>query len=138
MDDDEDAAEASDAVIALADAAARIVGWGASHVLVTGTHENTGDVVNVLYGERDGRVVALRADHWPRLPGSYHGSGCTLAAMVAALLAGGATMDDAVRDAQRATWDALAAAFRPGMGQFIPDRFHWARTANGFAGRASA
>lgn len=33
----------------------------------------------------------------------------------------------AVRDAQDYTWRALAAGFRAGMGQTIPDRFFWAR-----------
>jgi len=32
-----------------------------------------------------------------------------------------------VRDAQDYTWQTLAAGFRAGMGQLIPDRFFWAR-----------
>jgi hydroxymethylpyrimidine/phosphomethylpyrimidine kinase len=32
-----------------------------------------------------------------------------------------------VRDAQDYTWRALANGFRPGMGQYFPDRFFWAR-----------
>ena len=32
-----------------------------------------------------------------------------------------------MRAAQDYTWNALKAGFRPGMGQFIPDRFFWAR-----------
>jgi len=38
---------------------------------------------------------------------------------------------DAVRDAQDYTWQTLAAGFRPGMGQHIPDRFFWARGEEG-------
>ena len=34
---------------------------------------------------------------------------------------------EAVFDAQEYTWQALAAGFRPGMGQHLPDRFFWAR-----------
>jgi hydroxymethylpyrimidine/phosphomethylpyrimidine kinase len=34
---------------------------------------------------------------------------------------------EAVREAQEFTWQSLAAGFRPGMGQAIPDRFFWAR-----------
>lgn len=107
----------------LAECARRLIVAGAEHVLVTGTHENTGKVVNTLYG-RHGR---MREDGWERLPGSYHGSGCTLASAIAANLANGLGIEDAVRDAQEYTWQALAAGFRPGMGQFIPDRFFWAR-----------
>lgn len=103
--------------------ARRLAVMGVQHVLFTGTHENTPEVVNSLYGE-DG---LLRRDRWERLPGSYHGSGCTLASAVAACLANGAGVEEAVRDAQDYTWRTLAAAFRPGMGQFIPDRLFWAR-----------
>ena len=99
--------------------AQRLIAMGAQVVLITGTHENTPEVINTLYG-RDG---VLRRDCWERLPGSYHGSGCTLASAIAACLAGGASIDDAVRAAQDYTWQTLASGFRPGRGQFIPDRF---------------
>ncbi|HZV53412.1 MAG TPA: hydroxymethylpyrimidine/phosphomethylpyrimidine kinase [Rhodocyclaceae bacterium] len=107
----------------LSECAKRLVAAGAEYVLITGTHENTPQVVNSLYGQR-GRV---REDSWERLPGSYHGSGCTLASAIAANLANGLEIEEAVRDAQDYTWQALAAGFRPGMGQYIPDRFFWAR-----------
>lgn len=103
--------------------AQRLIEMGAQYVLITGTHENTPQVVNTLYGA-DG---VIRRDQWERLPGSYHGSGCTLASAVAGCIAGGASMEDAVHDAQDYTWQTLAAGFRAGMGQFIPDRFFWAR-----------
>jgi hydroxymethylpyrimidine/phosphomethylpyrimidine kinase len=103
--------------------AQRLIEMGAQYVLITGTHENTPKVVNTLYGA-DG---VLRRDQWERLPGSYHGSGCTLASAIAGCIAGGASIEDAVHDAQDYTWQALAAGFRAGMGQFIPDRFFWAR-----------
>ncbi|HZX29973.1 MAG TPA: hydroxymethylpyrimidine/phosphomethylpyrimidine kinase [Rhodocyclaceae bacterium] len=104
--------------------ARRIIEMGAQYVLLTGTHENTPQVVNTLYSEAG---IVLRRDRWDRLPGSYHGSGCTLASAVAAYLAGGAGIEEAVREAQDYTWQSLAKAFRPGMGQFIPDRLYWAR-----------
>lgn len=103
--------------------AERLIQMGAQYVLITGTHENTPQVVNTLYGA-DGTI---RQDRWERLPGSYHGSGCTLASAIAGCIAGGASVEDAVRDAQDYTWQTLASGFRPGMGQFIPDRFFWAR-----------
>ena len=34
-------------------------------------------------------------------------------------------------EAQDYTWQALAHAFRPGMGQYIPDRLFWARESGG-------
>ena len=66
-------------------------------------------------------------EHWPRLPGIYHGSGCTLASAIAALLANGLPVEDAVNEAQEYTWQALKHGFRPGMGQHIPDRLFWAQ-----------
>ena len=92
---------------------------GCRYVLVTGTHEAGAEVVNRLYDARG----LVREDKWQRLPGSYHGSGCTLASAIAAALAKGLAMPEAVRDAQDYTWHALAAGFRPGAGQFIPQRF---------------
>ncbi len=107
----------------LAECARRLVGLGAEYVLITGTHEATPQVNNSLYGSQG----LVRSDSWERLPGSYHGSGCTLASAIAATLANGLEIPEAVREAQEYTWQALAAAFRPGMGQAIPDRFFWAR-----------
>lgn len=107
----------------LAECARRLIDRGAEFVLVTGTHENTQQVINTLYGEEG----IVRADSWDRLPGSYHGSGCTLASAIAANIANGLDIAEAVRDAQDYTWQALANGFRPGMGQMLPDRFFWAR-----------
>jgi hydroxymethylpyrimidine/phosphomethylpyrimidine kinase len=107
----------------LATCAQRLISDGCEYVLITGTHENTAKVINTLYGENG----QIRSDRWERLPGSYHGSGCTLASAIAANLANGLDIADAVRDAQEYTWQALANGFRPGMGQHIPDRFFWAR-----------
>lgn len=107
----------------LGECAKRIIQLGCEYVLITGTHENTPKVINTLYGERG----VMRSDNWPRLPGIYHGSGCTLASAIAALLACGLPIEEAVREAQEYTWEALKYGFRPGMGQHIPDRLFWAR-----------
>jgi len=109
----------------LEDCARRILEMGCEYVLITGTHENTLQVVNTLYGQQG----VIRSDSWQRLPGSYHGSGCTLASAIAATLANGLDIPEAVREAQEYTWQTLNAGFRPGMGQHIPDRFFWAREA---------
>jgi hydroxymethylpyrimidine/phosphomethylpyrimidine kinase len=103
--------------------ARRLLGSGCEYVLITGTHENTAQVINTLY-HRDG---ALRSDAWQRLPQSYHGSGCTLASSITACIARGYDVPDAVREGQEYTWQTLSNGFRPGMGQFIPDRLFWAR-----------
>lgn len=103
--------------------AQRLLQIGAEYVLITGTHEVSTSVTNRLFNA----AGLVRADEWQRLPGSYHGSGCTLASAIAAMLALGADLPDAVQHAQEYTWNTLAHAFRPGMGQAIPDRFFWSR-----------
>lgn len=102
----------------LARCARRLTEAGAKYVLITGTHEPGDEVVNTLYDVR-GRVDEAR---WPRLPGSYHGSGCTLASALAAGLAHGRDVPQAAREAQRYTWEALKRGFTPGSGQALPNR----------------
>lgn len=116
--DEEDDQDAPD----LRECAERLLHMGCEYVLITGTHENTPQVINTLYGT-DGVV---RADAWLRLTGSYHGSGCTLASAIAAAIANGLPIAEGVYEAQEYTWHALKAGFRPGMGQYLPDRLFWA------------
>ncbi|MCL7422898.1 MAG: hydroxymethylpyrimidine/phosphomethylpyrimidine kinase [Methylobacter sp.] len=94
---------------------------GCEYVLITGTHETSPTVSNQLF--HDGRL--LETFTWDRLPDSYHGSGCTLASAVAALVAQGLAPFQAVMEAQEYTWNALQAAYRPGQGQHNPNRFFW-------------
>jgi hydroxymethylpyrimidine/phosphomethylpyrimidine kinase len=96
---------------------------GCAHVLLTGTHADSPNVVNQLYTAHQ---PPLRQE-WPRLSGEYHGSGCTLAASLAAHMAHGLAVADAARRAQHYTWKALEAATRPGRGQHLPDRAFWSR-----------
>lgn len=115
------AAESRRFAPAAADPAGRaqvLLATGARHVLVKGADEDSPDVRNHLFG-RDG---FHRESIWPRLPHSYHGSGCTLASAIAARLALGHAMPDAVQDAQRYTHDALRRGWQPGRGQHIPRR----------------
>jgi hydroxymethylpyrimidine/phosphomethylpyrimidine kinase len=114
--------------------AERLVATGCEYVLVTGTHEPTREVVNTLYAKSG----VVRVDSWQRLPGSYHGSGCTLASAIAAMLANGLELPQAVREAQDYTWNTLKKAYRPGMGQFLPDRLFWAREEAGAHGEDTA
>ena len=98
----------------------RLLERGCEAVLITGTHEESGEVVNRLYRPN----VPVTSESWPRLGHSYHGSGCTLASAIAAGLARGKPLQEAVSAAQAHTWNSLAAGWRPGHGQHLPDRFH--------------
>ncbi|UOA10495.1 hydroxymethylpyrimidine/phosphomethylpyrimidine kinase [Methylobacter sp. S3L5C] len=94
---------------------------GCEYVLITGTHETTPAVSNQLF--HDNR--SWETYTWDRLPASYHGSGCTLATSIAALMAHGLEPVQAVMEAQEYTWNSLNSAYKPGRGQFIPNRFFW-------------
>lgn len=103
--------------------AQELLSTGTEYVLITGTHEPTPQVENRLYGNRR----LLETYTFERLPGSYHGSGCTLASACAATLAHGFDPLVAIAEAQDFTWNAIKNGFRAGMGQFLPDRMYWAR-----------
>jgi hydroxymethylpyrimidine/phosphomethylpyrimidine kinase len=89
--------------------------------LVTGTHAQSEQVINQLYTPHQ---PPLRFE-WPRLVNEYHGSGCTLAASLAAYLAHGFEINEAARRAQQYTWKSLQAGSRPGFGQWLPNRSYW-------------
>jgi hydroxymethylpyrimidine/phosphomethylpyrimidine kinase len=99
--------------------AQRLLELGCRYVLVTGTHDDSAEVINRLYDARG----LVREDRWQRLPGSYHGSGCTLASALAAALAKGRPVPEAAQEAQAFTWRTLAAALHTGKGQALPNRF---------------
>lgn len=91
-------------------AAKRLTESGAKAALVKGGHLDEPDVPNILYAE--GRFELISA---PRIDTRHtHGTGCTLASAIAARLAQGANMLDAVRDATAYVTAAIEAA--PGLG----------------------
>ena len=101
--------------------AQQLMAQGAEYVLITGGHEAQPRIENRLWGHRQ----FLESYHQDRVPGEFHGSGCTLASSIAGYLAHGASMASAVRDAQTYTAKAIAHGRRLGMGQLIPDRLSW-------------
>ncbi len=90
---------------------------GCEQVLITGGHASGDEVINRWYGL--GQALEWR---WPRLPGAFHGSGCTLASAIAARLALGDTMAKALATAQAYCHIALTASFAIAEGQRIPLR----------------
>lgn len=86
-------------------------------VLVTGTHDDTSQVSNHLF--MDGQQ---RHWDWPRLDQIYHGSGCSLASAMACLLGRGESLEVATEQAQGWLHQALKTAWRPGGGQYVPNR----------------
>jgi len=105
----------------LQDCGLTLLAQGCRYVLITGTHEHTDTVNHLLF--HDNRL--WETYHWQRLAGSYHGSGCTLAAAIAGLLAHGLDPLQAILEAQEYTWNALNHAYLPGVGQYNPNRLFW-------------
>ncbi len=102
----------------IADAANRILAAGCRAVLVTGADESDEHtVVNQLY-----QPYQNHQWQYPKLAGEYHGSGCTLAAGIAARLALGEPLQQALTVAQDYTLQTLRQATNPGHGQSIPRR----------------
>ena len=80
--------------------------FGAHAVLIKGGHGTGIDAVDLMLAE-DGLALALSR---PRLAvTNTHGTGCTLSAAIAALLATGVPMFEAVRRAKDFVWQALEA-----------------------------
>jgi hydroxymethylpyrimidine/phosphomethylpyrimidine kinase len=103
--------------------AQELLSLGSDYVLITGTHENSPQVIHRLYHS----MRLLETYVFERLPGSYHGSGCTLASACAASFAHGLDPVNAVSESLQYTWGTLKHGFRPGMGQQLPNRLYWAR-----------
>ncbi len=92
---------------------------GARHILLKGGHEPGDTICNRLYNHSR----LMQESHWPRLPGEYHGSGCTLASAIAVGLAAGRSLKQAVADAEAYVCRVLSRADRPrDEGQFLPVR----------------
>ncbi|MPZ27944.1 MAG: bifunctional hydroxymethylpyrimidine kinase/phosphomethylpyrimidine kinase [Micromonosporaceae bacterium] len=108
----------------MAAAAAELAGHGPAHVVVTGGDQPDQDqAVDAMW--TGGRVRFLRL---PRVPtGNTHGSGCTFSAAIAARLARGATVPEAVEAAKSYVARALAggAGWRVGGGIGPLDHFEW-------------
>ena len=93
-------------IAALDDAAARLLALGAHAVLLKGGHLPGDEVVDVL---------AMRGEALQRLQssriasGNVHGTGCTLSSAIAAGLALGLSLPQAVAEARRYVLQAIAA-----------------------------
>ncbi len=102
-------------------AAEKLLLFGCKYVLITGTHEDTKLVINTLYSINDPPI----SFEFERLPNDYHGSGCTLSSSIAAYLALGIDVNQAVDSSLRFTWACLYNAMQIKSGKKIPDRIGW-------------
>ncbi len=103
------------------EAAKELLQLGCSYILVSGTHRDSEHVDNMLYGG-DGLLETITVE---RLPGHYHGSGCTLASACAAAWVHGLDPIHAVAEAIDYTWQSLQHAYALAQGSHLPNRLYW-------------
>jgi len=99
-------------------AAQKLNNLGAEYVLLTGTHSKSEKVVHELYNN----MTCIETYKYERLAHQYHGSGCTLAASLAALIAKQDEPASACQSALDYTYTSLKNALALGHGQLIPKR----------------
>lgn len=92
-------------------AAAALLEQGARAVLLKGGHRKGDEISDLLLTPRVERWFRAR-----RIRGENHGTGCSLAAAIAAGLACGRPLEQAVEEAIGFVQTALAAGYRPGRG----------------------
>ncbi len=98
--------------------AQHLLGLGPQHVLIKGGHGKTEhEVINRWFTHDDGHEWV-----WQRLPGAFHGSGCTLASAIAAALACGKPMRNALGKAQLYVHQTLEKSYQIAPGQRVPNR----------------
>ena len=98
-------------------AGARLLAMGAAHVLITGGDEPSSGVQNRWY-HPDGMQLFEHS----RVEGHFHGAGCTLAASLAARLALGESVEQALIAAQDYVAQTLRQARPVGEGRWVPRR----------------
>lgn len=96
---------------------------GCEFVLVTGAQGKDNTIANILMNSSG----IVRTDEWQRIPGSHLGASSTLSAAIAAILANGLDVPEAVMEAQEFTFASITHAQRLGMGKLIPDRYFWTK-----------
>ena len=94
------------------DAAKQIAGYGAANVVIKGGHSEGDVVTDLLYDGKDYREYSAK-----RVPTmSTHGTGCTFASAIAATLAKGDSVPNAVAAAKAYVTKALQNAYPLGHG----------------------
>ncbi len=96
---------------------------GATYTLVTGIPLPDQHVDNVLASPQ----AVLVSGKFELFEAVFAGAGDTLSAALAALLASGTELGEAVGEALAYLDRCLDGGFRPGMGHILPDRMFWAQ-----------
>ena len=103
-------------------AAHTIATLGPKAVVVKGGHARFALAVDVLW--MDGKVSLLKPEG-PVQERSVHGTGCTFSAAIAARIALGESVENAVRNAKRYITHVIRHAHEPGHGHAVGDAFYF-------------
>jgi hydroxymethylpyrimidine/phosphomethylpyrimidine kinase len=109
-----------DSDAAVREAAKKIVKLGAQAVVIKGGHrQDDTSATDLFYDGR--RFIVLKT---PRIAGGgAHGTGCAFSAAIAAHLARGSSLEEAVRGAKQFVTAALRHSFKLGKGRALLDHF---------------
>jgi len=91
---------------------------GAEYALITGGHVEGEYIQNNLFHKN----TLISKHRWLRQAGDFHGTGCTLASAIAALIAQGNNIPAAIEKAQEYTNTSIQNAEQLGKGQLFPRR----------------
>ena len=97
--------------------------FGVPYTLVTGIPLPDQFIDNVLASPQ----AVMASEKFERFEAVFSGAGDTLSAALAALLASGTALPEAVTEALGYLDRCLDGGFRPGMGHVVPDRLFWAQ-----------
>jgi hydroxymethylpyrimidine/phosphomethylpyrimidine kinase len=97
--------------------------FGVPYTLVTGIPAPEQYIESALASPQ----TVLASERLERFEAVFSGAGDTLAATLAALIAGGCDLVEAFAEALTYLDHCLDGGFRPGMGHVIPDRLFWAQ-----------
>lgn len=100
--------------------------FGVPYTLVTGIPAPDQFIENVLASPQ----TVLGSVKFERFEAIFCGTGDTLTATLAALLASGCDLTEAFAEALDYLDRCLDSGFRPGMGHAVPDRLFWAQPAS--------
>jgi hydroxymethylpyrimidine/phosphomethylpyrimidine kinase len=96
--------------------------FGVPYTLVTGVPLPEQFIDNVLCAPD----AVLYSQRYERFDAVFSGAGDTLSAAIAALIASGSELVEAVTESLSYLDSCLESGFRPGMGNVLPDRLFWA------------
>ena len=100
-----------------------LIDSGCEFVLVTGAQGKENSIANILIDSSG----VIRTDEWQQIQDAHLGASSTLSAAIAAMLANGLDVPEAVMEAQEFTFASITHAQRLGMGKLIPDRYFWTK-----------